>query len=102
MGAIGDNLGPVGLVENKLLGFEVTIRQYEHEWICSKTPFCFVNISAPLNHTEMVLYSKSAYGSWFSGEKNNLKILHLVVEILGKNPVSFFLGRPVFSVSLCV
>ena len=56
----------------------------------SQTPFCFVNISAPLNHTEMVLYSKFAYGSWFSGEKNDLKILHLVAEILGKNPVSFF------------
>ena len=29
----------------------------------SQTPFCFVNISAPLNHTEMVLHSKFAYGS---------------------------------------
>ena len=43
----------------------------------------------------MVLYSKFAYGSWFSGEKNDLKILHLVAEILGKNLVSFFLGHPV-------
>ena len=31
-----------------------------------------------------------AYGSQLSGEKNDLKILHLVAEILGKNPVSFF------------
>ena len=44
----------------------------------------------------MVLYSKFTYGSWFSGEKNYLKILHLVAEILGKNPVSFFLGHPVY------
>ena len=43
----------------------------------------------------MVLYSKFAYGSQFSEEKNDLTILHLVAKILGKNPVSFFLGRPV-------
>ena len=84
MGAIGDNLGPVGLVETKLWGFEVAIRQYEHEWICSKTPFCFVNISAPFNRTEMVLYSKCPYGSQFSGEKNYLKIGYLVAEIFRK------------------
>ena len=61
-----------------------------------KLHFVFVNISAPLDCTEMVLYSKFAYGSWFSGEKNDLKILHLVAEIFGKNPVSFFLGHPVY------
>ena len=44
----------------------------------------------------MVLYSKFAYGSQFSEEKNDLTILHLVAKILGKNPVSFFLGRPVY------
>ena len=54
-----------------------------------------VNISVPLNRTEMVLYSKFAYGSQFSGEKNILKIRYMVVEILSKNPVSFFLGHPV-------
>ena len=70
--------------------------KHKNEYICFKTPFCFVNISAPLNCTEMVLYSKFAYGSQFSGEKNYLKILQLVYEILGKNPVSFFLGRPVY------
>ena len=43
----------------------------------------------------MVLYSKCAYGSQFSGEKNDLKIRSLVAEILSKNPVSFFLGHPV-------
>ena len=56
MGAIRDSLGPVGLAETKLWGFEVAIRQYEHEWIGSKTQFSFVNISAPFNRTEMVLY----------------------------------------------
>ena len=56
----------------------------------SQAPFCFVNISAPLNRREMVLYSKFAYGSQFSEEKNDLTILHLVAKILGKNPVSFF------------
>ena len=43
----------------------------------------------------MVLYSKFAYGSQFSGGKNNLKIWYLVAEILSKNWV-FFLGHPVF------
>ena len=43
----------------------------------------------------MVLYSKFAYGSQFSGEKNDLKIRYLVAEILSKHPVSFFLGHPV-------
>ena len=45
----------------------------------------------------MVLYSKYAYGSQFSEEKNDLTILHLVAKILGKNPVSFFLGHTVYS-----
>ena len=44
----------------------------------------------------MVLYSKCAYGSQFSGEINDLKIRSLVAEILSKNPVSFFLGHPVY------
>ena len=47
----------------------------------SLTPFCFVNISAPLNRIEMVLYSKFMYGSQFLGEKNDLKIQYLVAEI---------------------
>ena len=55
--------------------------------ICSRTPFCFVNFSAPFNRTEMVLYSKCAYGSQFSGEKNDLKIGYLVAEILSKKAV---------------
>ena len=45
----------------------------------------------------MVLYAKFAYGSQFLGEKNDLKILHLVAEILGKNLVSFFLGHSVYN-----
>ena len=43
----------------------------------------------------MVLYSKFAYGSQFSGEKNDLKIRYLVAKILSKSPVLFFLGNPV-------
>ena len=43
----------------------------------------------------MVLYLKFAYGSWFSGEKNDLKILHLVAEILGKTQSHFF-GPKIF------
>ena len=35
--------------------------------------FCLTNISAPLYLTELVLYSKYAYGSQFSGEKKRLK-----------------------------
>ena len=46
MGAIRASLGPVGLAGAKLLGFEVPMRQYEHERICSRTAFglhfCFV------------------------------------------------------------
>ena len=57
--------------------------------------FCFAIISTPQNRTEMVLYSKFAYGSQFSGQENGLKIWYLVAEILSKNPVSFFLGHPV-------
>ena len=65
----------------------VAMRQYEYEFICSRTPFCFLNISAPFNRTEKVLYSKCLYGSQFSGEKNDLKIGYLVDDILSKNPV---------------
>ena len=38
----------------KLWRFEVAIRQYEYQLICSRTPFCFVNFAAPFNLTEMV------------------------------------------------
>ena len=31
---------------------------YEYELVFCGTPFCFANISVPLNRTEMVLYSK--------------------------------------------
>ena len=44
----------------------------------------------------MVLCSKFAYGSQFSGEKNGLKIQYLVAEILSKSGVLFFLGHPVY------
>ena len=63
------------------------MRQHEYEMICFRTAFCFVNILAPYDGTEKVLYSKFAYGSQFSGEKNYLKIRYLVAEILDKNPV---------------
>ena len=39
-----------------------------YEFISFKPLFCFANISAPFNRTKMVLYSKCAYGSQFSGE----------------------------------
>ena len=48
----------------------------------------------------MFEYSTQAYGSQFSGETNGLKILYLVVEILSKNGVLFFLGHPVMSVTI--
>ena len=66
----------------------------------SRIAFCFANISAPKNRTKMVLYSKCAYGSQFLGEENNLRIRSLVAEILSKNPVSFFLGHPVYQTVL--
>ena len=45
----------------------------------------------------MFEYSTRAYGSQFSGEKNSLKIRYSVAEIFSKNPVSFFLGHPVYT-----
>ena len=41
----------------------------------------------------MVLYSKFAYGSQFSGKKNYLKIRYLVAEILIKQTCLFFYAR---------
>ena len=68
--------------------------QYDYAFMCLRTLFCLTNISAPWYHTELVLYSKFAYGSQFSREKNVLKLRYLVVEILSKNGVLFFLGHP--------
>ena len=48
-----------------------------HKW------FCILNLHLDLS---------------FQGEKNYLKIRFLVAEILIKNRVSFFLGRPVWSI----
>ena len=90
LGAIRARLGPVFGAWCKFCSFEPTMRQYKYELICFRIAFCFVNISAPKYLTEMVLYSKFAYGSQFSGEKNDLKIRYLVDEILSKNPVLFF------------
>ena len=73
--------GQVGLTGAKLWGFEENMRQHEYELICIRAPFCFVNILAPFNCTEMVLYSICAQGSQFSGEENALKIGYLVAEI---------------------
>ena len=87
MGAIRANLGAVVLAWANVWGFEVKMRQYEYELICSRTLFCFANISAPFYRTEMVVYAKRAYGSQFSGEKNDLKIGYLVNKILSKYPV---------------
>ena len=50
----------------------------------------------------MVLYSKFAYGSQFSGEKNDLKIRYLVAEILSKQSGSFFFIHPVLAQSIMV
>ena len=58
--------------------------QDEYDFFCLGTPFCLSNISAPKISTEMFLYSKFAYGSQFSGEKNDLSIRSLVIEILSK------------------
>ena len=55
-----------------------------------------MQISQPLKNAQNIgLYSKFAHGSHFSGEKDDLKIRYLVVEILSKNPVLIFLGHPV-------
>ena len=42
----------------------------------------------------MVMYSKFAYGSQFSGENNDLKIRYLVAEILRETPVTFVILAP--------
>ena len=94
LGAIRARLGPVGGDWRQFCVFEATMRQYEHELICFRTAFRFVNISSPWYCTEMVLYSIFLYGSQFSGEKSHMKILYLVPEIISKNRVSFFWGTP--------
>ena len=71
------------------------MRQYECGMINFKIRFCFLNISAPRHRLKMFEYSTREYGSQFPGEKNGLKIRYLVVGILSKNLVSFFLGHPV-------
>ena len=96
LGAIRAHLGPVCGAWRKFCGFKASMWQYKYELICFRTAFCFAHFSAPFNCTKMVLYSKWPYGSQFSGEKNDLKIRSLVAEILSKNPVSFFLGHPVY------
>ena len=96
LGAIRACLGPVCRAWHKFCSFKASMRQYKYELICFRTTFCFANFSAPFNRTKMVLYSKCVYGSQFSGEENNLKIRSLVAEISIKNPVSFFLGHPVW------
>ena len=96
LGAIRACLGPVCRAWHKFCSFKASMRQYKYELICFRTTFCFANFSAPFNRTKMVLYSKCVYGSQFSGEENDLKIRSLVAEISIKNPVSFFLGHPVY------
>ena len=80
---------------SKLLRDENYIKRSLLQSPLSETQFCLANISTPKSRTEMVLYSKFAYGSQFSGEKNYLEIRYWVADILSKNPVSFFLGHPV-------
>ena len=81
MGAIRASLGQVG---SKLWFFYDAMRQYEYELICFGNQFCFANISAPFDRTEMALHSKCSYGSQFSGEKDHWKIRYLVAEIKSK------------------
>ena len=69
LGAIRARFGPVFGAWRKFCSFEATVRQHKYELICFRTASCFVNILAPKYCTEMVLYSKFAYGSQFSGEK---------------------------------
>ena len=63
----------------------------------SKIQFCFVNISAPLNRTKMVLYSKFANWFQFSVNENGLQFCSLVPEILSKTQSGIFLGHPVYT-----
>ena len=60
------------------------MRQHEYELNCFRTVFRFGNILAPYDRTAMFLYSEFAYGSQFSGNKNDLKIRCLVAEIFAK------------------
>ena len=68
------SLVPVKLARAESCGFEVARLQYEYKLIYSTIPLCFTTISAPYNCTEMVLYSKFAYGSEFSREENNARL----------------------------
>ena len=65
-------LGPVEKYWGESETENATAGQDEYEFIFFLTLFCSPNISAPLNRPEKLLYSNSAYGSQFSGEKNGL------------------------------
>ena len=78
--------GPVVASQGQSGSIKTTLSKYEYELVYFGTPFCFVNISAPEYRAEMVLYSKFAYGSQFSGEKNSLQVM----PILGYRRIHVF------------
>ena len=67
----------------------------------SKIKFCFVDISAPLKQTEMVLYSKYAHRSLFSKEKKVCNFVIWLQKYLAKRKVVIFFGTPCSSIKMC-
>ena len=94
LGAIRARFGPVFGAWRKFCSFEATVRQHKYELICFRTAFCFVNILAPKYRTEMVLYSKFAYGSQFSGEKKRFKNPILGYQDIKQKPSLIPFGTP--------
>ena len=92
--ATGARLGPIGGAWRKFCGFEATMRQCGFELTCFRTTFCFINISAPWYRTEMVLYSKFAYGSQFSEEKKQFKNPIVGYRDIKQKPSLIFFGTP--------
>ena len=77
-------MAPVGELQGQSGPVKTTLSQYEYKLVYFGTPFYFANISAPQNHTEMILYSEFTDGSQFSKEKNGLKIFFSVAQKIKK------------------
>ena len=93
---------PVGKLQGQSGPVKTTLSQYEYKLVYFGNPFYFANISAPQNHTEMILYSEFTDGSQFSKEKNGLLFLGCSEnqETIKNINHTFFTGHP-FSKSLC-
>ena len=64
-GSVSVCQGSVRAARGQFKAVRTIICQYDYAFMCLRTIFCLMNISAPWYRTELVLYSKFAYGSQF-------------------------------------